>query len=175
MDLDEPVYITLAVNSPELPLGEHHFALYRWRKRGVKPDEALVAVAADPGVEAALLNIIQSSTETNHIMVPNAAECDALDVRHHGKWTESRANHIAENRQFVEHRSQSLTVSHRARCKVIEDQIARATNDKIHLMKESELARANVDFNRRMEDLKEAVNSADILTAPVVFGTIIIR
>ena len=174
LDLDEPVYVTLAVNSPELPLGEHHFALYRWRKHGVKPDEALVAVAANPGIETALLNIIQSSTETSHIIVPSAAECDALDIRHHSKWTESRANHIAENRQFVEHRSQSLTVSHRARCKILENQISRATNDKIQLMKESELTRANADFNRRMEEIKEATNSADILAAPVLFGTIVV-
>ena len=108
-------------------------------------------------------------------MVPNAAECDALDVRHHSKWTEARANHIAENRQLVEHRSQSLTVSHRARCKAIENQIARTTNDKIRLMKESELARANADFTRRMEEIQNAASSADILAAPVVFGTIVVR
>lgn len=175
LELDEPAYVALAVHSPELPLGEHHFALYRWRKYGVKPDEALVAVAAKPGVEAALLKVLQSAIETSHTMVPNAAECDALDVRHHSKWTEARANHIAENRQLVEHRIQSLTVSHRARCNTIEDQIARATNDKIRLMKESELSRANADFTRRMEEIKEAADRADILAAPVVFGTIVVR
>jgi ATP-dependent helicase HepA len=81
-------------------------------------------------------------------------------------------DHIAENRQLVEHRIQSLTVSHRARCKSIEDQVARAMNDKIRLMKESELARANVDFNRRMAELQQAANSGDIRSTPVVFGTI---
>ncbi len=175
LELDEPAYVALAIQSSELPPGEHHFALYRWRKHGIKPDEALVAVASEPGVEVALLKVLQSANETSHTMAPNAAECDALDVRHHGKWTEARANHIAENRQLVEHRSQSLTVSHRARCKAIEDQIDRATNDKIRLMKESELARANADFTRRMEEIQQAANSADILAVPVVFGTIVVR
>jgi len=175
LELNGPAYVALAVHSPELPLGEHHFALYRWRKHGVKPDEVLVAVAAELGVEAALLKVLQSAIEASHTMVPNAAECDALDVRHHSKWTEARANHIAENRQLVEHRSQSLTISHRARCKAIEDQIARTTNDKIRLMKESELARANADFTRRMEEIQKAASSADILAAPVVFGTIVVR
>ena len=49
--------------------------------------------------------------------LPDAAECDALDARHHSKWSEAQANHIAENRELAEHRIQSLTVSHRARCK----------------------------------------------------------
>jgi len=63
-------------------------------------------------------------------------------------------------------------VSHRARRKAIEDQVARATNDKIRLMKESELVRANADFVRRMAELQQAANSGDIRATPVVFGTI---
>lgn len=39
-------------------------------------------------------------------------------------------------------------------------------------MKESELARANADFNRRIKELNLAAGSGDIRTAPVVFGTI---
>jgi len=39
-------------------------------------------------------------------------------------------------------------------------------------MKESELKRANEDFNARMIELEKSRNSADILTTPVIFGTI---
>ena len=66
-------------------------------------------------------------------------------------------------------------MSHRARCKAIEDQIARATNDKIRLMKESELGRANNDFNRRMEDLDQAARGGDIRATPVFFGIVTLR
>ena len=55
---------------------------------------------------------------------------------------------------------------------MIEDQIARATNDKIRLMKESELARANADFDRRTAELQQAASSGDIRATPVVFGTV---
>lgn len=58
------------------------------------------------------------------------------------------------------------------RCKAIEDQVARATNEKIRLMKESELARANADFNRRMTELQQSANTGDIRATPVVLGTI---
>ena len=80
--------------------------------------------------------------------------------------------HIAENQQLVEYRVQSLSVSHRARRRAIEDQLARATNEKIRIMKKSELARAEVDFERRMEELKRAAATGDIRVSPVVFGAI---
>ena len=69
-------------------------------------------------------------------------------------------------------RAQSLTVSHRARCRAIEEQVEHATNDKIRVMKASELTRANSDYQTRMNELDRAGESADIHTEPVVFGTI---
>lgn len=174
LEIKEPKYCTLTAQSEEMPPGTHHFVLYRWTKHGIRPDELLVAVADDPQLEASLLDLLQSAEDTDKVPLPEAAACDALDTRHHSKWTEALANHNAENRQLVEHRIQSLTVSHRARRKTIEDQIAKATNDKIRLMKESELARANVDFNHRMAELQQAASTGDIRATPVIFGTILV-
>ena len=81
---------------------------------------------------------------------------------------------MARNSELAEFRMQSLTTSHRARCRVIEHQVLRATNEKIRLMKESELARANVDFDRRIVELRSAANSSDIKAIPVVFGTMVV-
>jgi len=107
--------------------------------------------------------------------LPDNSEFETLDEQHHSKWTMAQADHIAENRQQVEFRIQSLTVSHMARCKAIEDHINRANNDKIRLMKQSELGRANADFNRRMQELEQAANSGDIHAMPIVFGTITVK
>lgn len=172
LDLSETKYCALTTQSNALKPGIYHFGLYRWTKHGIKPDESLVAVADDPQLEAALFNLLQSASETGTAPLPDAVACDTLDARHHAKWSEAQANHMAQNRELADHRVQSLTASHRARCKTIEDQVARATNEKIRLMKDSELARANADFNRRIEELNLAAGSGDIRTASVVFGTI---
>ncbi|SCY34130.1 DEAD/DEAH box helicase [Microvirga guangxiensis] len=172
LDFEEASYCTLAVQSDAVPPGIYNFALYRWTKHGIKPDESLVAVADHPQVEDFLFELLQAGTGDYAPSLPEAAACDGLDVRHHAKWSEAQANHMAQNRELADHRIQSLTASHRARCKAIEDQVMRATNDKIRLMKESELARANVDFNRRLEELGLAAASSDIRSAPIVFGTI---
>jgi ATP-dependent helicase HepA len=141
----------------------------------VRPDETIMTVADEPKLEAALLSLLRIAATAGPGSLPGAAACDALDARHHEKWREAQAKHIAENEQLVAHRVQSLTVSHRARCKAIEDQIARATNDKIRLMKESELARANADFSRRMTELEQAAHSGDIRATLVVSGTVTLQ
>jgi SNF2 family DNA or RNA helicase len=174
LEITEPAYATLAAASATIPRGTHFFAVYRWEKEGVKPDESLVPVADDVQIEDALFNLLQTARDNGSANLPTAVECDALDHRHHLKWSEARAKHVADNRLLVEHRVQSLNISHRARRKAIEDQILRATNEKIRSMKESELARADADFNRRFADLQRATGSGDIRSTPVLFGTITI-
>jgi superfamily II DNA or RNA helicase len=175
LEITEPKFFSLAAESAELPPGAHAFALYRWVKHGVRPDEVLMPVADDVHLEDALLSLLRAAAATSPDPLPDPTACNSLDARHHEKWREAQAKHIAENEQLVAHRVQSLTVSHRARCKAVEDQITRATNDKIRVMKESELTRANADFNRRMEELDQAARSGDIRATPVVFGIVTLR
>jgi hypothetical protein len=169
---DEPSNVSLTARDPDLPAGQHPFALYRWRKVGLRADEILVPVSTDAGVEATLLKLLESASDGPKGRAPGEPDQDALERRHHVVWTDARANHIAANRELVEHRSQSLTASHRARRAVIEGQLRCASNEKIRLMRESELARADADFSRRMEEIQRSVDAADVLSTPVVFGTI---
>lgn len=170
--LDEPAYAVLEVQSDAVSPGEYRFGVYRWSKQGVKQDAELVPIVSEPALETKLFSLLQSATTPDDADLPDNIEFDSLDARHHRKWAAAQANHIAENRQLVEYRIQSLTVSHRARCKAIEDQLERATNDKIRLMKQSELSRANADFGRRIQALEQAAGSGDIHAVPVLFGTI---
>lgn len=172
--LTEPALVTLSATSADLPTGTYHFALYRWKRLGVRADEAIVPVASNPAIESSLLVLLQSAQESIAAPLPQQAAFDSLDSRHHEKWTSARANHTADNRLQVEYRIQSLTASHRARCKVIEDHVARASNERIAVMKKAELSRANLDFSQRLEALGKESNGGDIHAAAVLFGTIAI-
>lgn len=172
LNIEEPQYCSLEATTLGLPPGDHPFALYRWSKHGVRADEELVAVADVPEVEQALLDLLQSASDTGSGAIPEAAVFEALDERHHSKWVEAQANHFDANRQLVEHRIQSLTVSHRARAQAIQDQIARASNEKIRIMRQGELARANADFDRRHAELERAVAGGDVRAAPIIFGSL---
>lgn len=172
---DEVVYTALTVHSATLPPGDYVFGIYRWQKQGVRPEEALTPVASRPEIEADLFTLLQTATVSLEAALPESAAFEALDAQHYHKWWAAQANHSADNRQQVERRIHSLTVSHTARCRVIEDQLNRATNDKIRLMKHSELARANADFQRRLSELERSAESGDIHAAPVVFGQIVVE
>lgn len=175
LDIRRPQSVALQHCSGELPAGRFPFALYRWSKAGVKPDSALVAVATNPMIEKAMLEVLQDSTDEVNGALPSADETQALDARHHARWSEARTEHIAENEQLVEHRIHSLAVSHQARCRAIQDQVDRTTNEKIRVMKQSELIRAQSDFDRRMNELSRDASSGDVRFDQLVTGTLTIR
>ena len=172
LEQPEPVQVRLAAKSNDLKPGVYAFALYRWQKQGVKADESLMVVSTDSGVEDALMALLPNAVDADQDLVTDddPAQFNQLDALHHGKWADEQANYIAHNRKLVEHRVQSLNVSHRARCNVLDEQITAATNDKIRLMKQGELTRANLDFERRLVELRQAAESGDIHATPIVFG-----
>ena len=173
-ETNEAMQCTLRV-SGGLQAGEHRFALYRWKKFGIKPDEELVAVADVPSVEAALMQFLNTAIEPIEPVSVTHNDFDDLDNLHHAKWMSAQADHIAQNQELAEHRVQSLTVSHRARVRALKDQLSKATNEKIRIMKRSELNRANADFDRRVEELREFGSTGDIRAIPIIFGTLIVE
>lgn len=174
-NINDPRYCSIAVENKDITAGDYPFAIYRWMIRGIKPDQILVPVCDDDVIESLLFSLLPKATDADISLVHPHTDFESLDIRHHGKWSVAKANHTEENRLLVEHRIQSLTISHRARCLAIEEQVARATNDKIRLMRQSELARANADFDRRIFDLQKTVTAAEIITSPVIFGILLVN
>ena len=164
------VHVSLIASSGSLPTGVYTFAIYQWHKVGVRSDDTLIAISSEPKFDCAVLSLLVGAVDAHREAPVDDQTLDMLDRRHHDVWTVERENHMAENREMVQHRLQSLNVSHRARCKLLEEQVQRATNDKIRLMKESELTRATIDYDRRVVDLENAANSADIYVTQIVFG-----
>lgn len=171
-DREAPQYCAIEIASTDLPSGKFPFAIYRWSKHGVQQDEQLVAVANDARIEAAVLDSLTTAGDDPSRELPEQFVFDALEGRHYEKWVEAQGNHVEANRQLVEHRIQSLTASHKARIRVIEDRILATTNDKIRIMRQGELARANADFDRRMAELEHAAEGGDIRATPIVFGSL---
>lgn len=170
----ESIAIHVEVADESLPVGVHSFAVYQWRKVGVRLDESLVPVASNTVVETALLQLLPIASDAPQSSRDIAELKNLLEERHHSKWNQARADHMESNREVVDHRIQSLAASQLARCMLLQDQIAAATNEKIGIMKQRELASAQRDGDRRMEELQRAAKTADIHSRTVVFGTVTI-
>lgn len=164
----EPAEVHLSVSDEWLAPGTLRFALYRWTLKGVRDDERIVVVSDRGDVDDLLLDVLSRAVDGTG----SATDYVDLDTRHHAKWSRARAEHVADNQQQVEFRIRSLDASHAARRRIVEDQIARATNEKIQIMKRSELATADADYERHLAALEQAANAGDIYAAPVLFGTL---
>ncbi|AGH46821.1 DEAD/DEAH box helicase [Paraglaciecola psychrophila] len=165
---------SLAVTTNDFLEGEYTFALYHWGKKGVKRDDLIVPVCACAELEESLLVLLSQSIDSKSSKVFDDEMMSALEVEHHHRWSKSQADHLEANNQLVSYRIQSLNTSHKARCKTIEDQLSNASNDKIKLMKTSELARANTDFEMRMIDLDKAAKSGDVHSSFICYGILAI-
>lgn len=167
---EDAVQVSLTSRNKSIAPGNYAFRLYQWQKRGVKADEVLVSVATHPKLEKDLLSILEESEDIVDDVQIEESESAALDERHHSIWSAAQANHIYQNRQVVEYQLQSLTVSHSARMKYLNDRKESTTNEKIRRMRESELMRAEMDYESRMSELRLAAESGDIHVKPVVIG-----
>ena len=171
----EGVAVRLSVAHESLPVGQHPFALYRWARQGAKRDEDLVSVVRDPAVAEALLELLPAAADAPELELPAQQVWDELDGVHHQLWLSESTQHSEDNRQLVGVRIQSLNASFTARHALLQEQIGRATNDKIRVMKQAELERARVDFDTRIAALRKAAESGDIRATPAVFGVIDVR
>ncbi|MEW6707889.1 MAG: helicase-related protein [Pseudomonadota bacterium] len=171
----DAIAVRLSVVNEVLPEGVHPFALYRWARQGAKRDEDLIPVTESPAVADALLEVLPSAVDASGLELPGQQVWDDLDKVHHQLWLRESTQHAEDNRQLVGVRIQSLTASFTARRALLEEQIGRATNDKIRVMKQAELERAQVDFDVRVAALRKAAESGDIKATPAVFGVLEVR
>ena len=172
---DETLFAQITANSSSIAPGDYAFALYHWRKIGIKPDDSVVPVTSHPTLDTLIMELLTTAIDTTASPKLESDDWDALFDKHHAQWSQARAEYLQDNETLTEHRLQSLNASHHARCQLLMDQLDQATNEKIQRMKQSELSRAEQDYERRKRELHQAVTSADIHADRFVTGIISIR
>ena len=170
-----PIRVRVEALSSKAPVGEHTFAVYRWRKTGVVARDEVIAVCSSAQAEGAIMLLLAEAEDDSRPGQIDDSALDALERRHHELWSSVKERHVVENRRIVEHRLQSLNVSQRAREKILEEQLTQAEHEKIHRMRTSQLERARQDYKETVSRLRASVEEADILANVVVHGTIRIR
>jgi SNF2 family DNA or RNA helicase len=173
-DTRQRVLTNLQAESAKVPAGDYEFVMYQWKFYGIREDLILQPIASNPVVTEYLGRLLEKAVDCPASM-PNgfdASAWDALDTQHHNLWSEARAKHQQKTREQAEYRRESLSVSHRARIALLEEQLNEATNEKIQKMRQSQLAAAEADYARHIQDLDIAAERADIQAEPVAYGVI---
>lgn len=171
----QPVYVQCRIQTVELAAGMYPFALYQWHKQGVRADCELVAVAESPEIEAKLFSLLHDALPVEESELPTQVVFDALQSCHHRHWRDALANHKEINQQLVAYRLNSLMASTKARLHQVNDQLSKATEERIRTMKQAEHDRIKADYNRQKDKLEIAKDAADIRAEVVAFGVLIVE
>ena len=171
-DGNERVAATLSARSQEVPPRRYEFAIYQWRFHGIKDDLELKPVASSDLLTPHLDRLLETAEDTmnDERERVDSVIWDDLDTQHYRHWSEARAGHKERTRAWVAYRRENLTTSHRARVTQLDEQLARADEEKLRRMRRSQIDSANADFDRRMSDLDAALDRADIVAEPVAYG-----
>lgn len=171
-----PLFCTLTVNAGGLPTGHHPFAIYRWRKLGLREDFTFQPVCANAEVASRLLDLLENAqSPATEAKALTTSEEDALEQSHYRHWLDARALHIEAISQIAQARLASLKTTHAARLSVLEDQRDQAADTRIIRMRDAQIESAKRDYERRAEELKSAHERADIIAEPVVFGILVVE
>lgn len=162
--------ISLKVRSSDVPSGRYPFAIYGWKTLGVRDNYEFKVLASDSTVEAALEQLLLVAEPGSAAIGPDEAE--ALERRHYERWVATRGEHIDTTEAHVAAQLSSLKLSHSARISQLEEQLAEAGHPNIVRMREGELRSVEEDFERRSQELLQAVARADVTTDMLCRGTL---
>jgi superfamily II DNA or RNA helicase len=160
---------SLLVQSNDVAPGTYKFAIYKWQFYGVRDDLTFQPIASSADVTAHLNDFLKEAIITTSKEI-SANDWDDLDAYHYDLWLKARSKHKQHNQELVEYRRESLNASHKARTAILEEQLLEASNEKIQRMKHSQIATAETDYARRLQDLDIALERADVLADPVAYG-----
>lgn len=170
-----PLNCDLSVETSDAPQGRYPYAIYRWRKFGLKEDFTFQPVCTHPEIAARMLQLLESAQHYGPTSPITADEERDLEQTHYHLWNRARAEHIEEAAEVARSRMSSLETTHAARLMLLEEQRDNATDARIRRMRESQIETAKRDYERRADELKKAAAQGDIIAEAVSFGVLVVE
>ena len=175
LDTKERVIVSLKTQTNEVPVGRYEFAIYQWRFQGIREDLMLKPIASSEAVTPHLSHLLEQAVDADSQNRSNATVWDELDAHHYKLWSKERTDHQQRNQELAKYRKESLSTSHQARMALLVEQFAQANDEKIQRMRQSQIKSATADYDRRIQELDNALEKADVIAEPVAYGTLTIE
>ena len=95
---------------------------------------------------------------------------EQLETQHQELWFEAVKKHQQAAREMVNFQKENLSRYHRKRIAILESRRAQVDDPNIRRMRDSQIANAEVGYERRIKELDESVTKADIKAEIVAYG-----
>jgi len=169
----ECIETELAVATDRVPPERYAFAIYQWQFAGIREDLVLRPIASSQALTphlAALLEIAEDAAEDGQSSMDQAAPIDQLDAMHYELWSQAREEHKQRVANLADYRRESLTTSHQARMALLQEQLSQADDERIQRMRRAQIAAAETDYARRIQELDIAQERADVVADAIAYG-----
>lgn len=170
LEIGGEIVTTLKVRTNQVPIGRYQFAIYKWEYLGNKEDWVLKPITSSEVLTPHLHTLFETAEDNDIGGDVSLTDQKALEEQHHAMWTEAREKHREQSREIVEYRRENLTTSHQKRMTLFQKQIEDAKDPNIQRMRHQQFANAEADYNRRIQELEEGMEKADITTELVAYG-----
>ena len=170
LENEDNVVTVLSAQTNDVPPGRYDFAIYRWQFYGIKEDMVLKPLTTFEALTPHLNRLLQDAVDSDSLGDYQPPRRDDLEILHQRLWADERERHRQRTRALAAYRRESLSRSHQARVALLREQLRQATSQNIRRMRHYQIANAEADYNRRLEELNDAMARADITAEPVAYG-----
>ena len=167
---EDNVVTVLKAQTDAVPAGRYDFAIYQWQFHGIKEDMILRPIALSEVLTPYLSRLLEEAVDGGVQDANPPPMRNELETLHQRLWAEERGNHQQRTQELAAYRRESLTRSHQARVALLGEQLRQATSENIRRMKQSQINSAEADYNRRIRELNDAMERAEITQEPVAYG-----
>lgn len=175
LDTEQAVVTTLKVRDNTVPTGRYEFAIYLWHFLGVRENLDLKPIALDEVLAPHLDRLLKEAVDHEDHIPNKTSVWGELDVQHQQLWAEALKRHQETAREMVNFQKENLSRHHQKRIAILESRRAQVNDPNIRRMRESQIARAQIDYEQRMQKLDTAIAKADITAEPVAYGILEVK
>lgn len=169
----ESAYLHLQLHTSEIPSGQYVFSVYAWQYTGYNTYTKLITVCENEKIAVELPFLLEDADSSES--KPNGQfNWSSIENHHVSMWLEAREKHKSEIKALEAYKLESITNTFRNRIHSLEQQIKDAYDENIKRMRQSELDTVREKYSRKITEIKEIADKADVLTTLLVNGVITI-
>jgi len=170
-------HVKLEIASSQVAVDDYPFAVYQWTYHGVREDQRLITIAESDAISVFIDDFIKTAADCGDDDMEDITvqSIDNFNARHYTAWESAKNEHIAENKRVIQYQRQSLATSHKNRLAFLNDSLINNPDEKIRRMRQSEIAKADADYQRRLSVFDESEKRADIEFMLVAYGVIRVK
>ena len=172
LNTEQDVVTTLKVKTNKVPSGRYEFAIYQWQFLGIREHLVLKPIASSELLTPHLNNLLEQAVDSDTRENQPLTKKNELEKGQQQLWAEARAEHRERTQALAAHRKESLSTSHQKRKALLAQRLAQATDPNIQRMRSSQLANAEADYQRHIQEFDDAMAKADITSEPVAYGVL---